>query len=91
MAIVNDRLETVYHTFVKPKLPILDYLTRYSGITRQHLKNVKTTLEDVQEDIRNLLPADAILIGQSLNSDLKALKVFVLDRLTASMLDSTLE
>lgn len=82
MAIVDDRLETVYHTFVKPKLPILDYLTRFSGITKELLKNVKTTPENVQDDIRNLLPADAILVGQSLNSDLKALKVLDLVLIT---------
>lgn len=32
-------------------------------------------MEDVQDDIRAILPADAILVGQSLNMDLQAMKV----------------
>lgn len=47
----------------------------YSGITALKLKDVKTTLTEVQEDIIKLLPSDSILIGQSLNCDLEALKV----------------
>ena len=32
-------------------------------------------LSDVQTALRSLLPPDAILVGQSLNSDLNALKM----------------
>jgi len=60
---------------VKPKDKITNYMTRYSGITEEKLKDVTTTLEDVQEALRKLLPEDAILIGQSLNCDLQALQV----------------
>lgn len=60
---------------MKPSNKITNYLTVYSGITASKLKNVKTTLADVQEDIIKLLTPDSILIGQSLNCDLDALKV----------------
>jgi len=60
---------------VKPTNKITNYLTVYSGITASKLKDVKTTLSDVQEDIINLLSPDSILIGHSLNCDLEALKV----------------
>jgi len=60
---------------VKPTNKITNYLTVYSGITASKLKNVKTTLTDVQDDIIKLLSPDSILIGQSLNCDLEALKV----------------
>lgn len=39
------------------------------------LEGVTTTLSDVQQTLRKLLPADAILVGQSLNSDLHTLKM----------------
>jgi len=65
----------VYESFVKPKNPITNYLTQYSGITEKLLKEVSTTVEDVQEALLTLLPADAIIVGHSLNFDLAAIKV----------------
>lgn len=74
---VNERLECVYHTLVKPVLPVTDYLTKYSGVTGKMLNNVQTTLKDVQRDLQNLLPDDAILVGQAIGGDLIALEVLV--------------
>lgn len=56
-------------------MEIADYLTRYSGITEELIRDVEKRPFDVQQDLRNLLPPDAILVGQSLQSDLKAMKV----------------
>lgn len=75
VSIVNESHKTIYETFVKPYNNITDYLTRYSGITESILNNVTKRLEDVQNDLQNLLPSDAILVGQSLNTDLHALKM----------------
>ena len=52
--------QVIYHTLVKPEARITNYLTRYSGITEQLLANVDTRLSDLQRDLRELLPADAI-------------------------------
>ncbi len=60
---------------MKPEARITNYLTRFSGITEQMLSNVETRLSDVQRDLRRLLPQDAILVGQSLHSDLHALRM----------------
>ncbi|GFR58033.1 REXON_0 protein [Elysia marginata] len=76
VSIVTEAGEVIYDELVKPKNRIIDYLTRYSGITKELLDPVTKSLEEVQQDVKNLLPPDAILCGQSLNSDLLALKVF---------------
>jgi RNA exonuclease 1 len=75
ICVVNANLEVVYSSFVKPKNPITNYLTRFSGITKEMLEDVTTTLSDVQKALIEILPPDAILIGHSLNSDLTAMQV----------------
>ncbi|KAF5303998.1 hypothetical protein FQA39_LY01783 [Lamprigera yunnana] len=75
LSVVNERGESIYDEIVKPANPIIDYITRFSGITPKMMKNATKTLQDVQEDLRRLLPPDAILVGQSLANDLHALKM----------------
>lgn len=73
VSVVNEKMECIYETFVRPREPVLDYMTQYSGITASHLDSVTTTVEDVQKELLCLLPIDAILVGQSLENDLHAL------------------
>lgn len=75
ISIINEKHESLYETLVCPQHKIVDYLTQYSGITPEMMKNVTKTLSQVQEDVRRILPADAILVGQSLHSDLMAMRM----------------
>lgn len=75
ISIINENHESIYETLVCPRNKIVDYLTPFSGITPQMMTNVTKTLAEVQNDIRQLLPADAILVGQSLHSDLMAMRM----------------
>ena len=82
ISIVNESLECVYDTYVKPNNPITDYRTRYSGIDENTLKDVTNTLSDVQEKLHTLLPPNSILIGHSLENDFYAMNFvhpFVID------------
>ena len=60
---------------MKPKTPILDYNTKYSGITYDILKDVTTDLEEIQEELLQIITKDSIIIGHSLENDFNALKV----------------
>ena len=76
ICVVDSSLAVVYHTMVRPANTIRNFLTQYSGITAGMMEGVTTTLAEVQAALRDLLPPDAILVGQSLNSDLTALQLF---------------
>jgi len=75
ISIVDEKYQTVYETLVRPVNRITDYLTQYSGITADIMESVTKTLKDVQREVSKLLPPDAILVGQSLNSDLNAMRM----------------
>ena len=54
---------------------VADCCYRFSGLTAQDFDSVETTIEDVQQKILSLVATDTILLGHSLESDLRALKV----------------
>ncbi|XP_034490291.1 CAR1 transcription factor [Drosophila innubila] len=68
--------QLVYEHYVRPDADIVDYNTRYSGVTAKDLKSsgVKT-LAEVQRDLLELIDADTILIGHGLDNDLRALRL----------------
>ncbi|KIH50337.1 hypothetical protein ANCDUO_19585 [Ancylostoma duodenale] len=72
---IREDGSVVFDTLVKPKNEITDYLTKFSGITPALMEPVTTTVEDVQEAIRAVLPPDAILCGHSLEFDLRAMRM----------------
>lgn len=71
---VDGRL--VYESLVCPDNEIIDYNTRYSGISAkdfasgQH-KNIK----EVQNDLMGFINADTILVGHGLENDLRSLNL----------------
>ena len=58
---------------VKPHNSVVDYLTKHSGITAKMLEPITTTLAQVQYALAHHLTAEDILVGHSLENDLKAL------------------
>ncbi|KAK2569791.1 RNA exonuclease 1-like protein [Acropora cervicornis] len=60
ITVVNWNLEVVYDTF--------------SGVTAELLRGVTTTIREVQAVLLSMIHKDTILVGHSLESDLKATK-----------------
>ncbi|XP_028672453.1 RNA exonuclease 1 homolog isoform X1 [Erpetoichthys calabaricus] len=75
ITVINTDLKVVYDTFVKPDSKVVDYNTRFSGVTEEDLENTTITIRDVQAVLLSMFCSDSILIGHSLESDLFALKL----------------
>lgn len=75
VTVINSSCKVVYESLVKPFYPIIDYNTRYSGLTEEMFSDCSTTLLEVQATFLHMFSNKTILVGHSLESDFKALKL----------------
>ena len=75
VTLINHVGDTEYESLVMPDNKILDYNTRFSGIKEADLAGVTTRLRDVQAQLLFKIEARDIMIGHSLESDLRAVKM----------------
>ncbi|XP_077544780.1 putative exonuclease GOR [Haemaphysalis longicornis] len=75
VSVVDCDGATVYDSYVRPGSRVLDYNTPFSGITADHLRNVRTTLQDVQAVLFRLLNTSTVLVGHGLENDLRVLRL----------------
>lgn len=73
ISVVDEACEVIYDELVVPLNPIIDYLTPFSGITKEMMDTCSMTLETAREQLRNLIPAQTILIGHSIEHDLRCI------------------
>jgi len=71
----EEKTVVVLDELVKPRRRILNYLTEYSGITPHMLKNVDTRIEHIQVHLLSLIDENDIIVGHSLENDLRALRL----------------
>lgn len=73
VSIVNERGDIILDKYVEPTQPVVDYRTKYSGITPKHLENAHP-FADVQKEVASI-KFDRILVGHALHNDFKVLKL----------------
>ncbi|KAI6174623.1 RNA exonuclease 1-like protein [Aphelenchoides bicaudatus] len=69
----NDEL--VLDVLVKPKETIIDCNTKFSGLTIDVLENAECDLEKARRKLFEFVNSETILIGHSLESDLRSLRL----------------
>ncbi|XP_059617310.1 uncharacterized protein LOC132262168 isoform X2 [Phlebotomus argentipes] len=78
VSVVASDGRLLYERLVRPECQIVDYNTRFSGISEQDFvargHNIRT-LKEVQQDLLKMISAEAILVGHGLENDLRALKI----------------
>lgn len=73
VCVLNSNCEVVIDVLVKPSNPVVDYLTQFSGLTKEALDKATLSLQDVHKLLKERLPSGAILVGHSLEYDLRVL------------------
>ena len=72
---MNFSGQLIYDEFFKPEIEITNYMTQFSGITEEILRNVTKNINNLHEDLGKIMDSDTILVGHSLENDLNAMKV----------------
>ena len=85
-----------------PALPVVDYLTQYSGITEKLLATARYSFDEVRERVLTLIQeaaggthtegagCECALVGHSLECDLHALRISVPTSCRTPILDTSL-
>lgn len=73
--VVDAAGHTALDVYCRPDSPVVDYCTQYSGVDESVLQAIDTTLAQVQATFLSLVGAEDILVGHSLDNDLRVLKI----------------
>ncbi|CAH0480386.1 unnamed protein product [Peronospora belbahrii] len=70
IAVVDEDERVVFDQYVKPTKPIVSYLTQLTGITERNLVDAPA-LEEALVQLKEILPVESVIVGQSIKKDLK--------------------
>ncbi|KAL1110291.1 hypothetical protein AAG570_008368 [Ranatra chinensis] len=75
VTVIDLNGKACFDKMIKPDFPILDYCTRFSGVTESDLVGITDRLPDIQKMLLKFINDKTILIGHSLDNDLRVLKI----------------
>ncbi|VDK62585.1 unnamed protein product [Cylicostephanus goldi] len=75
VSVVDMDNKLVLDLIVKPHNTVIDYNTRFSGLTANQVETSEVDLFEAQNRLFELVNERSILIGHSLESDLKAMRL----------------
>ncbi|CAD5209646.1 unnamed protein product [Bursaphelenchus okinawaensis] len=75
LTVVDFNDELVLDIIIKPKEKVLDYNTKFSGLTEEMLQTATHDLEAARKKLFEIINSETVLIGHSLESDLRALRL----------------
>ena len=76
ISLIDENENILLDDYCIPDSPIIDYLTQYSGITKNTLSGVTNTISDLRKKFLDLVSSDTIVVGHSLENDFIALRIF---------------
>jgi DNA polymerase III epsilon subunit-like protein len=75
VSVVNLSGQILIDLHVKVSGNVVDYLSKYSGITAETLRNATHDFHEAQDAVVKLIKPTSILVGHSLENDLNILKI----------------
>ncbi|KAG8274816.1 hypothetical protein J6590_099577 [Homalodisca vitripennis] len=76
VSLANVDGSSQYDALVQPEHEIIDFNTRFSGVTKEDYVLYKAkTLKQAQYDLFHYIKSDTILVGHGIENDLRALKI----------------
>lgn len=75
VTMVDSRGKLMYDKVVRPKNRILNYLTRYSGLTEKTVDG-GVDVESVKKEILDLVGTNTVVVGHGIENDLSSLELY---------------
>lgn len=75
VTVVDSRGTVVYDRIVKPRGIVTNYLTRYSGLTEDIVKQ-GVDIQVVRHEIMNTIGTNTVIVGHGIENDLSSLELY---------------
>ncbi|KAK0039183.1 EXONUCLEASE [Biomphalaria pfeifferi] len=75
VTVVSRQGEAIYDKIIRPENPVVDYLTRYSGLTREIIES-GIDVQVARDEILELIGPETVIVGHGVENDLSSLELY---------------